>query len=68
MSCLMCRMKPSAFENKSGSATDIFITSVDIVSSGSVIGVRSHVFSDMPEGMIYEGYAEKPIKPRVTNK
>jgi len=30
-----------------------------------VIGARSSVFADMPEGMICVGSPAKPVKPRV---
>jgi putative colanic acid biosynthesis acetyltransferase WcaF len=46
-------------------ATDIFIAPGVTIHKGAVIGARSSVFSDMPEGMVCVGYPAKPIKPRM---
>lgn len=47
-------------------AADVFIAPGVTVASGAVIGARSSVFRDMPEGMVCYGYPCKPIKPRIS--
>jgi len=46
-------------------ATDVFIAPGVTIGRGTLVGARSSVFSDMPEGMICVGSPAKPIKPRV---
>ena len=46
-------------------ATDVFIAPGVTIGRGALIGARSSVFSDMPEGMICVGSPAKPVKLRV---
>jgi len=46
-------------------ATDVFVALGVTIGRGALIGARSSVFSDMPEGMICLGSPAKPMKPRV---
>jgi putative colanic acid biosynthesis acetyltransferase WcaF len=46
-------------------ATDVFIAPGVTISKGALIGSRSSVFQDMPEGMICVGYPAKPVKKRI---
>lgn len=45
-------------------ATDCFIAPGVTIGKGAVIGARSSVYKDMPEGMICLGNPAKPVKPR----
>lgn len=45
-------------------AADVFIASGVNIGCGSVIGARSSVFGDMPEGMVCFGYPCVPIRTR----
>ena len=45
-------------------ATDVFVAPGVTVGERAVVGARSSVFSDMPEGMICYGTPAKPIKKR----
>lgn len=44
---------------------DVFIGPGVTIGKGCVIGARSTVLSNMPEGMICYGYPAKPIKKRI---
>ena len=46
-------------------ATDVFIGPGVTIGSGTVVGARSSVFSDLPPGMVCYGYPARPIKKRV---
>jgi len=45
-------------------ATDVFVAPGVSIGRGALIGARSSVFADMPEGMICLGSPAKPVKPR----
>jgi len=45
-------------------ATDVFVAPGVTVERGALVGARSSVFEDMPEGMICLGSPAKPVKPR----
>ncbi len=45
-------------------AADVFIIPGVSIGRGCVVGVRSTVFDDLPEGMICYGSPAKPVKPR----
>ena len=45
-------------------ATDVFVAPGVRIKRGALVGARSSVFSDMPEGMICVGSPVKPVKPR----
>jgi putative colanic acid biosynthesis acetyltransferase WcaF len=49
-------------------ANDVFISPGCVIHKGAVIGSRSSVFHDMPEGMICIGSPARPIKPRKGNE
>jgi len=44
---------------------DVFVAPGVTIGKGALIGARSSVFSDMPEGMICLGSPAKPVKPRL---
>lgn len=56
--------KKITIEDQAWLAADVFVAPGVTIGRGSVIGARSSVFSDMPEGMICFGSPAKPIKPR----
>jgi putative colanic acid biosynthesis acetyltransferase WcaF len=56
---------PIVIEDEAWIATDVFIAPGVTIGKGSVIGARSSVYHDMPEGMICIGNPAKPIKPRL---
>jgi len=56
--------KKTIIEDQVWIATDVFIAPGVRVKRGALIGARSSVFSDMPEGMICVGSPAKPVKPR----
>jgi putative colanic acid biosynthesis acetyltransferase WcaF len=57
--------KPIVIGDEAWVATDVFIAPGVTIGKGSVIGARSSVYHDMPEGMICIGNPAKPIKPRL---
>lgn len=57
--------KPIIIKEQSWIATDVFIAPGVTISKGAIIGSRSSVYSDMPEGMVCIGCPAKPIKPRL---
>lgn len=46
-------------------AADAFVGPGVTIGNRSVVGARSSVFTDLPEGMICVGNPAKPVKPRV---
>ena len=56
--------KKITIEDQVWIATDVFVAPGVTVGRGALIGARSSVFSDMPEGMICVGSPTKPVKPR----
>ncbi len=52
-------------EDQAWIATDVFIAPGVNIGRGCVIGARSSVFSDMPEGMVCIGNPARPVKPRI---
>jgi len=57
--------KSIVIEDEAWVATDVFIAPGVTIGKGAVIGSRSSVYKDMPEGMICIGNPAKPIKPRI---
>jgi putative colanic acid biosynthesis acetyltransferase WcaF len=57
--------KPIVIEDEVWLPNDVFVGPGVSIGRGAVIGARSSVFSDMPEGMICYGTPAKPIKPRI---
>lgn len=57
--------KPLIIADEVWLATDVFVAPGVTIGKGAVIGARSSVFNDMPEGMICMGSPAKPIKARV---
>lgn len=51
-------------ENEAWVATDVYIAPNVTIGRGAVIGARSSVFKNMPEGYMCLGSPCKPIKPR----
>jgi putative colanic acid biosynthesis acetyltransferase WcaF len=46
-------------------ATDVFISPGIIIGKGTVVGARSSVFHDLPDGMICYGSPAKPVRKRM---
>lgn len=46
-------------------ATDVFVAPGVRIGEGAVIGARSSVFRDMPDGMVCMGSPCHPVKPRT---
>lgn len=46
-------------------ATDVFIAPGVRVGRGALVGARSSVFSDLPEGMICLGSPARPVRARI---
>lgn len=59
------RARPIEVQDEAWVASDVFIAPGVTIGKGAVIGARSSVFSDMPEGMVCMGSPCKPVKPRV---
>ena len=57
--------KPIKISDQVWIATDVFVSPGISIGRGCVIGVRSTVLDDLPEGMICYGSPAKPIKPRI---
>jgi putative colanic acid biosynthesis acetyltransferase WcaF len=49
-------------------ATDVFVAPGVTIGKGSIVGSRSSVFNDIPEGWICYGNPAKPIKKRELEK
>lgn len=57
--------KPILIKDEVWLPNDVFVGPGVSIGRGAIIGARSSVFSDMPEGMICYGTPAKPIKPRI---
>ena len=57
--------KKITIEDQVWLASDVFVAPGVTIGKGAVIGARSTVLKDMPEGMVCYGYPAKPIKPRL---
>ncbi|MFK3975014.1 putative colanic acid biosynthesis acetyltransferase [Shewanella vesiculosa] len=57
--------KPIVIEDEAWVASDVFIAPGVTIGKGAVIGSRSSVYKDMPEGMMCIGNPARPIKPRL---
>lgn len=57
--------KPIEVEDECWIPNDVFVGPGVTIHKGCVIGARSTVLKDMPEGMICYGNPAKPIKPRL---
>lgn len=57
--------QPITIREQAWVATDCFIAPGVTIGKGAVIGSRSSVYKDMPEGMICVGSPAKPVKPRL---
>lgn len=55
---------PITIKEQAWVATDVFIAPGVTIGKGAVIGSRSSVYSDMPEGMICVGSPAKSVKVR----
>jgi putative colanic acid biosynthesis acetyltransferase WcaF len=57
--------KPIRIGDQAWVATDVFIAPGVSIGNGAVVGVRSTVLNDLPEGMICFGSPAKPVRARV---
>lgn len=62
------KLRPVVIEEQAWLANDVFIAPGVTIGKGAVIGARSTVLKDMPEGMVCVGYPAKPLKPRIDKK
>ena len=53
-------------EEQAWVSADVFVAPGITIGRGAVIGARSTVLEDMPEGMVCAGYPARPIKPRIS--
>ncbi len=60
------RQKSIQIGDQSWLATDVYVGPGVTIGRGSVIGARSTVLTDLPEGMVCYGNPAKPVKPRET--
>jgi len=56
--------KPIVIEDECWVTSEVYISPGVTIGKGAVIGVRSSVFKDMPEGMLCYGNPAKPMKKR----
>ena len=56
--------KPIVIGPEAWIATDVYVGPGVSIGRGSVVGARSSVFTDLPEGMICYGAPAKPMRPR----
>ncbi len=56
--------KPIKIEDEVWLPNDVFVGPGVTIGRGTVVGARSSVFGDLPEGMICYGSPARPIKPR----
>lgn len=56
--------KPIVIEDQAWIATDVFIAPGITIGKGAIIGSRSSVYQNMPNGMICVGNPATPVKPR----
>lgn len=57
--------KPVFIEDECWITNDVYVAPGIIIGKGAIIGARSTVLQDMPEGMICFGSPAKPIKSRL---
>lgn len=60
--------RPICIEDEAWVATDVFVAPGVTIGRGAVVGARSTVLHDLPEGMICYGNPAKAIKQRVVKK
>jgi len=58
--------KPIKIENEVWLTNDVFVGPGVTIRRGAVIGARSSVFSDIPEGVICYGTPARSVKPRIS--
>jgi len=56
---------PITIEDQAWIAADVFVGPGVRIGRGCLVGARSSVFEEMPEGMICIGTPAKPTRPRV---
>ncbi len=57
--------KPIVIESEVWLAADVYVAPGVTVGKGAVIGARSSVYKDIPEGMVCIGSPAKPIRKRL---
>lgn len=57
--------KPIILDDQVWLAADVFVGPGVHIGEGVVVGVRSNVLQDLPEGMICYGNPAKPVKRRI---
>lgn len=60
--------KPVEIGSECWIATDVFVAPGTHIGNGAIVGARSVVLNDLPEGMICYGHPAKPMRPRTTQK
>lgn len=61
---LALRTAPIVIKDKAWVAADVFVGPGVTIGTGAVIGARSSVFRDVPEGMVAFGTPARPVKRR----
>jgi len=56
--------RKTTIEDQVWLAADVYVSPGITIGRGTLVGARSSVFSDQPEGMICLGSPAKPVKPR----
>jgi putative colanic acid biosynthesis acetyltransferase WcaF len=59
--------KPIVIGPEAWIATDVFVAPGVSIGRGVIVGARSAVFKDIPEGMIAKGSPARIIRPRTKN-
>ena len=60
--------KPIIIEDEVWIPNDVFIGPGVRIGRGTVVGARSTVFKDLPEGMVCYGNPARPVKRRIINE
>lgn len=58
---------PIVIEDECWVASDVFVAPGVTIGKGAVVGARSSVFNNLPEGMICLGSPAKAVKPRAVS-
>ncbi len=58
--------KPIVVEDEAWIAADVYVAPGVTIGKGTVVGARSSVYNDMPEGMVCIGSPAKPVRKRLT--
>ncbi len=60
--------KPIIIGEQAWIASDVFVAPGVTIGRGAVVGARSTVLQDLPEGMVCYGNPARPVKPRLSRQ